>query len=245
MSQTLKQFVEMILNESSSQVPNASKKSLASFLKKKGSHNDVVVYDPSVLKKIIDLQKSDIQKSKRIWISEYEKKISEYVVLSGMRFGPPQQDAGQSWGALEVYFSVSRPGSKMGPVAYDIAMYYATKFAGGLMSDRYSVTDSAKSIWKKFKDSREDVEKKKFDNKDDPKTEPKIDDSKHQEDDVLNYDYQLQEKPHGLDQLEANHQKVLEYFKSLGGDTSVLENLIIDNFSNLFDERYMDHLEGN
>ncbi len=54
-----------------------------------------------------------------------------------------------------------------GPLLYDVAIELATQEAGGLMSDRESVTDDALGVWDKYDKSRGDVEKLQLDISDD------------------------------------------------------------------------------
>jgi hypothetical protein len=57
--------------------------------------------------------------------------------------------------AWEVVFSKATPG--WGPLLYDLAMEYATENGGGLMSDRNSVSPSAKKVWDYYMINRKDV----------------------------------------------------------------------------------------
>jgi hypothetical protein len=53
--------------------------------------------------------------------------------------------------------------SGYGPMLYDLAMEYATKNGSGIMSDRSGVSEEAYFVWKKYMDSRDDVEKIQLD----------------------------------------------------------------------------------
>jgi hypothetical protein len=46
---------------------------------------------------------------------------------------------------------------------YDLAMEYATKNGGGLVSDRQGVSEDAYMVWKRYMDERDDVEKVQLD----------------------------------------------------------------------------------
>lgn len=78
---------------------------------------------------------------------------------------------GQAWGAKEIEFSAANHG--YGPLMYDIAM----SLEGGLMSDRDTVSNDAKRVWRHYKNNRSDVDAKLFDNAKDPKTKTKEDDA--------------------------------------------------------------------
>ena len=60
-------------------------------------------------------------------------------------------------GAFEV--SSTGASSGWGPMLYDLAMEYATKKGGGLVSDRHGVSEDAYAVWKRYMDQRDDVEK--------------------------------------------------------------------------------------
>ena len=64
-------------------------------------------------------------------------------------------------GAFEV--SSTGASSGWGPMLYDLAMEYATKNGGGLVSDRQGVSEDAYAVWKKYMDYRDDVEKVQLD----------------------------------------------------------------------------------
>jgi hypothetical protein len=68
---------------------------------------------------------------------------------------------GPCLGAMEVVFAQANHG--WGPLLYDVALEFATKYAGGLMSDRTSVTKYAKKIWNYYADNRSDVKKQQLD----------------------------------------------------------------------------------
>lgn len=50
----------------------------------------------------------------------------------------------------------------MGPLLYELAIEYASKNGQGLMADRFSVSDEAHAVWKKYA-RRGDVDKKQLD----------------------------------------------------------------------------------
>jgi len=78
---------------------------------------------------------------------------------------------GQAYGAKEVAKSAAKKG--YGPMLYDIAM----NDVGGLIPDRRSVSRDAKNVWKKYME-RPDIDHKKLDDVDDPKTPTEFDDAK-------------------------------------------------------------------
>ena len=64
-------------------------------------------------------------------------------------------------GAFEV--SSTGASSGWGPMLYDLAMEYAAKNGGGLVSDRHGVSEDAYAVWKRYMDQRDDVEKVQLD----------------------------------------------------------------------------------
>ena len=60
----------------------------------------------------------------------------------------------------------------LGPLLYDIAMEAATVFGGGLMADRFVVSDDAQRVWMKYQEDRPDVEYLKLDSEENEKTDP-------------------------------------------------------------------------
>lgn len=69
----------------------------------------------------------------------------------------------------------------LGPLLYDIAMEAATDLGGGLMSDRFTVSDDAQRVWRKYQEDRPDVTYLKLDSVENERTPPHEDNC-----DVLN-----------------------------------------------------------
>lgn len=60
----------------------------------------------------------------------------------------------------------------LGPLLYDIAMEAATELGGGLMADRFAVSDDAQRVWRKYQEERPDVAYLKLDSEENEKTDP-------------------------------------------------------------------------
>jgi hypothetical protein len=75
---------------------------------------------------------------------------------------PMPSDYGKALDAYEVTSSGAPDG--WGPLLYDIAMEVAAENGSGIMSDRKSVSYSARGIWEYYRDSRDDVEYVQLDN---------------------------------------------------------------------------------
>jgi len=64
--------------------------------------------------------------------------------------------------AYEINFShSSRRG--LGPLMYDIAMEAASELGGGLMSDRFVVSNDAQRVWRTYQNDRPDVDRMQLD----------------------------------------------------------------------------------
>ena len=58
----------------------------------------------------------------------------------------------------------------LGPLMYDIVMEAATEIGGGLISDRFVVSDDAQRVWRKYQDDRPDVDRLQLDSLEDELT---------------------------------------------------------------------------
>jgi len=125
------------------------------------------------------------------------------------------------WGASTIKLSAAKPG--WGPFLYDVVM----SAEGGIVSDRETVSDSARRVWQYYKDSRPDVKAKPLDDITDPKTPSTRDDVEGYYPDghvetrsmpprnPLNYAYFSQSGP-DLGGLEARHREaegVLDHYR--------------------------------
>ena len=81
---------------------------------------------------------------------------------------------GPIWGSIELEepawdcsgawaVSLSGAAKGWGPLLYDVALEYTTKIAGGLISDRESVSGEAENIWRYYNTRRSDVKKSQLD----------------------------------------------------------------------------------
>jgi len=115
-----------------------------------------------------------------------------------------------------------------GPLLYDIVMANEK----GLMSDRDSVSQSARKVWSYYKNKRKDVEAKLIDDEDRPRTKTKkddgvvyydlmLDDDDEEavlagiRDNPLNYVYVASKKPN-IDKLIKNHQRAIDRARAEG-----------------------------
>ena len=193
----------------------------------------VVIYDAKRILSNIEFYKK-YEPDKILDILDGYGKID---VVAGVRFGKPMNDYHHDRGlcnnSFEVTNSASKKDSKLGPAAYEAALYYLD----GLTSDRIVVKPGADKVWSiysKRADSQE-VEKEPFDdiNSDQKRTPDDTWDDciLHKDRDHLNYSYDIESKPTGLQELEDNHVKVLTALAQLG----VKQESFLSSLSNLFD----------
>jgi len=88
------------------------------------------------------------------------KSVSDFGIIAIRQSSP-----GSCENSYEVVWSLSQMRG-LGPFLYDIAMEIASLEGFALMSDRRSVSSSAKSVWNYYDKQRSDVEKVQLDNKD-------------------------------------------------------------------------------
>jgi len=100
------------------------------------------------------------------------REVEIYYALAGNVFLRPGADD-MVYGSISIYDIQSDPNygkcggammvggsyaaSGWGPLLYDVAIEWATKNAGGLIADRTTVSEDAKSVWKYYMQNRGDV----------------------------------------------------------------------------------------
>ena len=128
-------------------------------------------------------------------------------------------DGGTQYDIPEVIGSAAEKG--YGPLMYDIVMAYE----GGLVPDRGSVSSSAKKVWTHYKNDRSDLKTKPLDDKNDPKTPEKFDDSGVHpggDENPLNYAYMTNKSPNA-EGLVSNHKAIEDMLKSNGIEVDFIE----------------------
>ena len=197
----IRSLVRNVLSESSSPVAKADAEGLAVLITPYGVDPKVIVYDPAKMQSYLDSITADGKDINEIYpaiMRDLGVIRASVVYISN---DEPCNDA------ASVAMSVSFEGSGMGPAAYDIAMWHSK---GGLTSDRADVSQSARSVWKKY-NKRTDIEKTEFDNIEKPKTLPTEDDcTLHKGMPELNKSYKILSKPVGLDSMIARHNEFLD-----------------------------------
>jgi len=206
----------------------------------------VCLYDPQII--LRGIESNEIKKSAVIRDS-----LNAVIELA-------PADSFDTNGANPITISVAKPNSKMGPTAYECALWIAQKqrfekvkkdkqgFAnsppGGVTPDRESVSDSAQSVWKKYS-LRNDVESYRLDDINDPVTPNKWDDSFVYKQDYLNKSYVLKNEPAKFKELVNNHENFLRTLHQMNTTTSQWyeDNLTLyfeRESASMFNQYYLD-----
>jgi hypothetical protein len=231
----LRKIIKQQLNEMSDPTIRAANAGYALVVVGDDRIDQVIIYDPKVF---IDAINGD-EITHHDLLSVFEASVQASVDSRVDDFSNNMSKV--------IAATVSKEGSKMGPAAYDCAMWiaqdeeynqvpktpegFAERPPGGLTPDRGSVSSSAKSVWQKY-NSRSDIEKFKLDDISEPETKQKWDDSHiHKNDPTLNYTYNIKKEPAGYKQLRKNHRDFLVFLRSPDLKANRNARLIDKNFS--------------
>ena len=183
------------------------------FLDKSGMH-EYVLYDVAKTSKAINTTEEEIssgQQSQKyiegIFRVEFEQ-ASPIVAMMSVKINNDSY-----YGVPTVALSAAQKG--YGPTMYDIVM----SKEGGLVPDRYEVSDDARKIWDYYHFKRPDVEHKRLDDMHAPKTPPKFDDGslyrKDEYNDPLNFAYFIKSAPE-TGAMERRHLELRSKLEGLG-----------------------------
>jgi hypothetical protein len=138
------------------------------------------------------------------------------------------------WAASEVRASVANKG--YGPIMYDLAM----ELFGAIYADRESVSPAAEKVWDYYLKNRKDVKKLPFDDIDEPKTPPEIDDSQVYNDDrpALNYAYEGGTTGKAAELAKISKNAVKKIASTLGWSVNEVEGMIAEAGEATFVRRY-------
>lgn len=201
----------------------ASKQGLALFRAHRGNRVDYILYNPKAL----------AEESKEPgFMSMRLKRPLDEIIVGFVRAMPHSGDCND---AMEVKMSAAAKG--YGPLMYDIVM---SDGEGGLMPDRVSTSDQAAKLWQFYSTKRGDVEKKPFDDADDPKTPEEDDDCALVKDpnDVLNYSYDGAGNSGAKSQLMQAHESACEQFASEDMPRKFIEGMLSQMGDAFFDKKY-------
>jgi hypothetical protein len=223
----------MLITEMASPTAIAAGRGMALFvIGDPNTHGKVIVYDPNLL-----LQQ--IRQAKRYSSESDPKDVivdsidTDPIVRAGVTIWHEADE--QCNGSGIVGRAASVAGSRMGPAAYEAAMW----LANGLTSDRQETSRAAGMVWAKYADrvSGGEIDALQFDDASDPQTPPPEDDCELQDRDWLNSSYHLKSKPPGLDEMMSNHKKAASAVARFGLDESMLKWKLDQLFMMIFDER--------
>jgi hypothetical protein len=220
----LRQLIRTILEAAFSN-DQAASKGLALMIKQiKNGLTEYTLYDPKALRNFLAMN------IEQVWNKAAAKSIIGTIVVS--------RHYSECWDGGEVVASAAESG--YGPMMYELAMQ---DYPGGLFSDRDSVSNAAKNVWKKF-DQRTDVEKLPFDDIRNPKTPPKEDDCKVKkgiENDYLNQSFKTHSSSN-LSSLLAAHEAFLAEAEDNGLVSEEVQTTISDLSDTYFNTRYAEGL---
>jgi hypothetical protein len=183
----LRRYIRKIISEVATSIDAAnSNPNLGLLITKEGKNSIVIAVDLNEFNIAFKGPVGSRVRDEKYDLRIIDEKTASNMIVGYIMFGPSRHN-GQSWDANEVYYSAARKG--YGPLMYDIAM----SMSGNLMSDRQEVSASAERVWSVYF-GRKDVEHKKIDDIDNPKTRTKKDDGfvfPEEEKEPLNYVYSL------------------------------------------------------
>ena len=141
-----------------------------------------------------------------------EDHIGITVPWGAIRFGSQRSSCS---GAMAVQTTYGTK-SGWGPLLYDLAIEYSTQEAGGLISDRGTVSPDARAVWGKYFSSRGDVEKAQMDNIRSPITPVIEDDCNQQPAEVESHDTDAWLKSPLSKAYRKNTPVAMNYLESRG-----------------------------
>lgn len=182
-----------------------------------------VLYEPKTL--------ASVMQEPGFWSMRFSKPLDEFIY--GFIEAIPHSDECND--AIEVHRSAASKG--YGPLMYDIVM---SDGEGGLMPDRVSTNSSAEKLWQYYSSKRSDVDKKPFDDRDDPKTPEECDDCELVKDPnkVLNYSYDGPGQSASKSSLMQRHSEVAQQMAKHDVKQSSLENVLYQLGNTYFDKKY-------
>lgn len=131
-----------------------------------------------------------------------------------IRFGKADQlRYGSCGGAVMVGSSSAEDG--LGPLMYDVLIEYS----GGLISDRYSVSDDAVAVWDRYMNDRPDIEAVQLDDLRNTLTDPEQDNCNQE---VAEMDYG---RVRGRRTQQWTLSSLSKMYRKKGGGTPVIDEL--------------------
>jgi hypothetical protein len=163
MNDLLREYVEETLNEAARDIGNLA---LIGIISK--TSTSYILWNPTKLAKLLVPHKS-LPKEGRASVVQEDLVAHASDFMVGRIVLQPHR--GEMWNAWEVISSAAASG--YGPLMYDIAM----SKLGRIAADRDAVTSQAESVWQYYLDKRPNIKHLTFDDVEDPRTPPKLDDA--------------------------------------------------------------------
>lgn len=260
----LKCFVQDVLQERAMTAASATRENLALFVYKPSENKRAyVLFDRnafvhSLIKAVRILtrrSRSLIDTSptaKKVLMRAKRDKSIKYWILNFMvenssKFLRATTDVARHWhsrnnmsnGAWQVHGPAAV--GKYGPLIYDIAM----ADVGELMPDRGDVSGTAQKVWKFYKDNRSDVVSTPLDDKHDPITPQKSDDSSVHNSGEENFGNFLDSSYHhrgsgpNVEEMKRSYEQLSTYLvKTLGISSGLLKMMLINAADNFYSDMY-------
>ncbi len=210
MKKTLKTFIRQFLTEAAVGASSAASEGYALFMTDDFIGHSYVLYNPSFYLDALAERKQKKELN--------QKDVDVVLSLSGGVVGAIFTDKNKEGPCYDSSIIAGSSAIKgYGPLMYDIAMTYSP--GKTLSPDRDTVSKTAHSVWKYYYDNRADVDKKKFDNIENPKTPPKEDDCpvfQNPQRPELNYAYTAKGGVN-ISGLVSNHIDFLDKLEELTG----------------------------
>ena len=229
------------LNESSP-IDRALGKGLGLHVQADKDGGWVIVYDAKkILDAIENLKEKNPESLEPYNVMYTLEGYQKIEVLAGVVFSKSDSTKGECNNAFQVTNSASKEDSKLGPTAYEAALYYLD----GLAPDRFVVKPGADKVWSIYSKRADsgDVTKDPFDDIDAGDEKKTPDDTSddcilHKGKDHLNHSYDIEAKPSGLQELENNNVKVIAALAQLGVKQRQFFSYLENYFNSLFSSRY-------
>jgi len=206
----LREYVRLIV-EAAASSQDATKNGYALLKTQAYEGQALVLYDPKLL-----LQASKSEEGFDVGVQDL---IKDGIIVGYVRYVQHDSDCLK---ANEIQSSASLKG--YGPLMYDILMSLSPH---GIMSDRVKTSDAARKVWNVYDTQRNDVISRKFDDKNNPKTPPKIDDCELMSDENAPYLDKAYKGAHvETGPLEKRHEDALRVLTKAGHNRKEVEDIL-------------------
>lgn len=173
----------------------------------------------------------------RVHIFPVSSRYSEFIIAGTTAINFRELERGKANKAWYLHEPVAT--EKYGPLLYDIVM----ADRGELMPDRGSVTSSARSVWKHYKEKRPDVVSTPLDNIENPQTPSKRDDAPVHFTDPDDFGNFLDSSYHhsgpgpDVNKLKLSYSQLLKNLKlKIGFEKYDIERVLISAYEQFYED---------